>query len=87
MQRIFEQLWNGNIAPYKSCGSGDSEVRELNVLMERNRADLAGVLNTEKNALFDKYIACRDEYEYLTAIHAYREGFSLACKLLTEVLR
>lgn len=86
MKSIFEALWNGNIAPYKTCGSGDPEVEELDKLIERNKASLDNALTNGQKELLENYISCQDEYSYLITVHAFRDGFSLACRLLTEAL-
>lgn len=86
MQTILEDLWNGNIAPYKDCGSLDPELQELYQLTEKNKAALAAILTENHGELFKNFLACSDEYNYLSTVHAFREGFSLACRLLTDVL-
>lgn len=83
---FFEQLWNGQIAPSKTCGNNDPEVQELAELRQRNRADLENALSEEQNALLDRYIRCCEDYLYLIAVHAFRKGFCLAAKLFGEAV-
>lgn len=81
---LFEQLWNGSITPYKYCGQGDPEVEELAELVERNKASLNHALTEEQQELLKNYTVCREEYSYLLIVHAFRQGFSLASRLLAE---
>ena len=82
---MLEQLWNGQIAPYKTCGNSDPEVQELAELLERNKIKLEQTLSEEQMELLKKYFSCFDEYNYLIMVHAFRKGFCLAAKLLAEV--
>ena len=86
MTAFFEQLWNGNITPYKNCGKGDQEVEELTELIERNKKSLDNSLENGQKKLLERYVGCCNEYWYLITVHAFRTGFSLASKLLTEAL-
>ena len=83
---LFEQLWNGNFAPYKDCGKGDPEVEKLSELVERNKAALDHELSENQQKLLQNYMVCYDEYYYLMTVHAFRSGFSLAVRLLSESL-
>lgn len=87
MITLFEQLWNGNITPYKYCGQNNPEVEELAGLVERNKASLDLVLTEKQKELLKSYTACYEEYSYLLIVHAFRQGFSLSAKLLTEAFR
>lgn len=86
MKSIFEQLWNGNIKPYENSGRNDPEVEELAGFMIRNKNALDELLQEEQKKALDKYITCCDSYYYLLTVHAFRDGFSLASKLLAEAL-
>ncbi len=86
MVTFVEQLWNGNIAPYKTSGSSDPDVRELDELLDKNKASLEKRLTDGQKILFDKYISCRDDHSYLITVHAFRDGFSLACRLVMEAM-
>ncbi len=82
MTMLFEQLWNGNITPYKYCGQGDPEVEALAELVERNKSSLDRGLNAQQKDLLKNYTVCYEEYSYLLTVHAFRQGFSLASRLL-----
>ena len=87
MNSIFEQLWNGNIKPYENSGRNDPEVEELAQFVIRNKNALDKLLQEEQKKTLEKYITCCDSYYYLLIVHAFRDGFSLAAKMLTEALR
>lgn len=86
MKRTLEKLWNGNIAPWECCGTKDPEIENLIELIEKNKASLSNDLGQQQTATLQKYCDCYDEYSYLITVHAFCDGFSLACKLLTEAL-
>ncbi len=86
MNSVFEEIWNGHVTPYASCGAGDPEVEELRSLLERCGASLEGGLDQPQRKLLENYRNCQGEYEYLRRVHAYREGFILACRLMAETL-
>ena len=85
MKSIFEDLWNGNITPYKTNGKNDPEVEELAELMVRNKAALDQLLNETQRKALDKYLCCCDSYYYLLAVHGFRTGFTIASKMFAEV--
>lgn len=84
MNSIFEQIWNGNITPYQTCGANNPEIISLLALLEQNKLSMSQSLNTTQNETFKNYIACYDELHYLMCVHAYQDGFSLAYKLLRD---
>ena len=86
MIMLFEQLWNGQIAPHKNCGVNDPEVQELVALCEKNQAELKRALSEEQNTLLNRYICCNDDYLYLMSVHAFRKGFCLASRFLAEAM-
>ena len=43
-------------------------------------------MNGYQCSLFEKYVDCSDEYTDRIAAQAFCDGFSLACKLMTEAL-
>ena len=86
MKQTLELLWNGEIAPGQTSGVNDPEMEHLTVLLDRNREALSRELSPAQKALFDKYIDCTNEFNYLSSAQAFCDGFRLASKLLTEAL-
>ena len=86
MRDIFELIWNGDVTPHKTCGSKDPAVQELEQLLCRNKETLDTITEGAQKEQLEGYVACREEYTYRMLVHAFREGFSLACRLMTESL-
>lgn len=86
MKRTIEDLWNGNITSAEHCGVGDPEIENLVTLMEGYRELLNRELGRQQKAVFEKYVDCAEEYVRLISKCAFRDGFSLASKLMTEAL-
>ena len=84
MQSILEKLWNGTLSPITACGTGSAEVEELTQLMQRNKSELTKNLTPQQSGLFSRYCDCADEYLYFISLYAFREGFCLAAKLMSE---
>lgn len=86
MQNIIEDLWNGNIVPSRDCGTNDPQIGELIALMERNKEKLLNTLPPNQTIILENYMDCTEEFLCLSSMHAFREGFCLASKLLTDAL-
>ena len=86
MEFVLADLWNGNIAPIKRCGKGNSDIDELVHLMRRHREKLNGTLSEKQLEIADKYTACVEEYLELMVEQAFCDGFGLCSKILTEAL-
>lgn len=86
MKPTIESLWNGNIAPADNCGAGDPEIENLILLIERHRETLAAELGQGQRCVFEKYTDCMEEYVCLISMCAFRDGFSIAGRLMAEAL-
>lgn len=86
MNSVIEDLWYGNISMWENCGAGDKEIEQLVGLMSQNEEILRKELTQKHAALFSEYASFADKYSCYISAHAFRDGFSLACKLLTEAL-
>lgn len=86
MYKTLEDLWYGNIAPSEHFGSHDAEANHLITLAERNRERLCTGLTPEQAELLQKYIDSSDAYSLRMQLLAFCDGFSLAGKLMAEVL-
>ena len=86
VKQTLEALWNGEIAPGQTNGVYDPQMEHLTVLMDRNREKLEKLLTQHQRELFERFTDCADEFQYLTAVQAFCDGFCLASKLMTEAL-
>lgn len=77
MSSIFEELWNGNIAPYESIPVD----KQLLSLMGRNRERLDETLTEQQKELLEKYD------EAVNEMHSVQEIKAFSClRLITEAL-
>lgn len=86
VKRTIEDLWNGNIASAENCGVGDPEIENLVILIERHKELLNKELGQQQKSIFEKYVDCTEEYVCLISKCAFRDGFSLASRLMAEAL-
>lgn len=86
MRTTIEKLWNGNIASAENCGVGNPEIENLVILMERHKELLDQELGQRQKRVFEEYVDCAEEYVCLISKCAFRDGFSLASRLMTEAL-
>ena len=86
MKDTLVKLWNGNLVPIESFGVGNTKMEDLLRLSHRNQEKLLKTLNEEQTAVFERYVSLTEEYAARAAEQAFSDGFSLACRLLTEAL-
>lgn len=84
MNTTIEKLWNGSIRPCEEYCGNNPQIQEVAALMDRHKQALYQSLSKEQVRVLEKFIDCSGEYSYLAAEHAFRSGFSLACRLLSE---
>jgi len=84
MSQTINELWYGNIAPFEHCGIHNTQIKELEILKNRNFDTLCQTIAPEQKEVLQKYADCRDEYQLHMMESAFCEGFSLAAKLLCE---
>lgn len=81
---ILEQLWNGQIAPYRNVEQNDPEIAELLELVRKNRESLEAHLDVKQKNVLEKLLHCQNDYYYLLMIQAFRMGFALSTQLSKE---
>ena len=86
MHQTIKDLWNGNIAPVEHCGAYNPEINRLHALIERNRENLSKGLSDAQMEVFQKYVACSDEYLLQMLELAFCDGFCIGSKLTMETL-
>lgn len=80
------ELWYGNITPMESFGENNPGLRQAERLMLRGGVKLEELLSGEEKQLFLRYCENHAEYVSRSNEQAFREGFCLAAKLITEAL-
>lgn len=86
MTNTIAQLWNGNLEPIRYLGVTNAEMKELEILMQRNLEKLEGNLNEKAKELFQKYDDCLNEYILISSEQAFCDGFCLGTKITAEAL-
>ena len=80
---ILHELWYGNIKPCEDKEVSDNE-KELVELMARHQEYMQSILKDKELDAFKKYVECCEEYTSLVDSQAFKIGFKLAVRLLTE---
>ena len=83
---IINELWYGNISPTEHCGRNNATLKKHLHFMVKYKEILDSKLDAEQQKLLQAYTNESDAYTYLLSLEAFREGFSLATKLLCEAL-
>ena len=79
----LQELWFGNVNPSADKIITDKEQR-LVELMAMHQEKLMSSLSNDDLDSFKKFIECSDEYSMLIEAQAFKIGFNLAVKILTE---
>lgn len=87
MLSSIADLWFGNIEPAKELDRHNDEIKELEMLLQRNSELLRNFLSKEEavNRL-EIYSACVDEYLSIITKTAFSEGFKLGTRFIVESL-
>lgn len=86
MTKMIAQLWSGNFAPVKHLGDGNSEIKQLESLMQRNVQKLEENLNDIQKELLEKYNDCMTEYLVVACEQAYCDGFCAGTRITAEAM-
>lgn len=81
---ILEDLWYGNINPHETFLSQNRQFKHLLSLMGKNRDKLSDTLTDQQKATLANYDDAINEMHSLTEQAAFRYGFSLGVRLMTE---
>ncbi len=81
---ILEDLWYGNINPHETFLIQNRQFKRLLSLMGRNRENLTDTLTDQQKELLEKYDDTINETHALAELSAFRYGFSLGVRLMTE---
>lgn len=86
MANILNELWDGEIHPQDSLIDGNEYYKDLQHLLSRNQADLAGTLSDEQKDLFEKYCDTLGEMNSISEKAAFSAGVRFAMRLAAETL-
>ncbi len=80
----LEDLWYGNIDPHETYLDDDQHFKNLLALMGRNRDKLSATLTEQQKESLAKYDDAVNELHSLAELSAFRYGFSLGIRMMTE---
>lgn len=86
MVKTIAQIWNGTLVPEADIKEDNPQIKELKILLERNRKHLGQSLNEKEKEIFEKYNDCLKEYVDIFGEQAFCSGFCLGTKITTEAL-
>lgn len=86
MTKTMAQLWYGNLEPIRYLGKNNTEIKDLERLIERSLEKFDDNLNEKQKETFENYNDCINEYIIATSEQAFCDGFCLAIKIFTEAL-
>ena len=84
MTDVIRQLWNGDLDPIRYLGLNNAEIKQLEVLIQRNEENLVKRLNKGGEEILEKYHDCMSEYTTLISEQAFCDGFCLGAKIVIE---
>ena len=81
---VLEDLWYGNIRPVENFVEGNTEYKGLLRLVSKNRESLENELSPKQLELLEKYNTSANEMNSISEIAAFKCGFSLGVRIMTE---
>ena len=84
---ILEDLWYGNVRPTERSIVRGSKLDNLMKLICQNEDDLMCGLTEKKKDSFDKFKDCQSEITDYLETEAFTQGFTIAVKLMVEVVK
>ena len=85
MQKLMEQLFNGDFIPMERTRPRGAEYTKKSHDEEQKEASLHARLSEELAGLFKEIILAKEELSMLEANQAFVEGFRLGVQLMVEV--
>lgn len=83
----LENLYNGNINPCESERlKNNPEYKKLIALTAQAQEKLVTTLTEEQKKIFDNYIINSEELSVIINEEVFKEGFSLAMKIMIECI-
>ena len=86
VKNILESFWYGNINPQEQSTENNRAVKELLVLMGRNRDKLCETMTAEQLVVLEKYDDCINEMNSLIEMEIFAYAFRLGGRLMLATL-
>lgn len=84
---ILEDLWYGNVRPTERSIVRGGRLDNLMKLICQNEDDLMGSLTDKQKETFEKFKDCQSEITDYLETEAFTQGFTIAVKLMVEVMK
>ncbi len=84
---ILEDLWYGNVRPTERSIVRGSKLDNLMKLLCQNEDDLMSGFTEKQKESFDKFKDCQSEITDHLETEAFTQGFTIAVKLMVEVMK
>ena len=84
---ILEDLWYGNVRPTEKSIKRGGRLDNLMKLLCQNEDDLMQELTEKQKESFDKFKDCQSEITDFLETEAFTSGFTIAVKLMVEVMK
>ena len=82
----LEDLYYGNISPHERYIKRGSRFDQLVKLICKNEESLTATLTEQQKETFEKFKDSQSELSGLTERDAFRNGFTLATRIMVEVM-
>ena len=83
----LEDLWYGNIAPSRRSIKKDSQAERTLSMVAKHDDALRSILSDTQKEEYIKLYDCQSELTDLLEREAFAEGFSLAVKIMIDVIK
>ena len=84
---ILEDLWYGNVRPTERSIVRGGKLDNLMKLICQNEDDLMKDLTDKQKESFEKFKDCQSEITDYLETEAFTSGFTIAVKLMVEVMK
>ena len=85
--KTLEELWYGNIAPHRRSVKKDTQAEHALSLVAKHDDTLRSTLSDAQKEEYIKLYDCQSELTDLLEREAFAEGFSLAVKIMIDVIK
>ena len=86
MQTLITELFYRNIKLSQQVENENTDLRSIELLMQRNFKNLAESVNATQLQRLDAYKDCAEVYALLLAEQSFYDGFCMGTKMIAEAL-
>ena len=86
MRTILEELWYGNIVPYRACDGATKDMRTLMGYLADHHDALRSTLTDSQKEVLEKFDDCLGELTDLSEREIFAHAFCLGARIAIEVM-